>query len=225
MPEEINLEAFDLEQLDVDGAILEAEDTVAGDNRADFFRKAAIGGGALVGGGALLGALPALAAAKPSAKQDIAILNFALTLEYLESEFYKEALAKVPFADGVLRDVTKVVSAHENAHVRFLKKALGGKAIAKPKFDFGDTTSSQSKFLDTAVTLEDTGVHAYSGQATHIKSPAIVKAAVSILVIEARHASRFRAINDDKFAPSAFSGALSYKQVLAAVKKTGFIQS
>lgn len=224
MPEDIKLEAFDLEQLDQDGAIRETGEAVAGNSRADFFRKAAIGGGALIGGGTLLGALPELAAAKPSAKQDIAILNFALTLEYLESEFYKEALAKVPFADSITRDVTKVVSAHENAHVKYLKKALGSKAVKKPKFDFKDTTSTQGKFLATAVTLEDTGVRAYSGQGTRIKSPAIVKAAISILVIEARHASRFRALNNNKFAPSAFGPADSMAEILNKVKKTGFIK-
>jgi rubrerythrin len=223
MPEEINLEAFDLEELDVDGAILEAEDTVAGDNRADFFRKAAIGGGALVGGGALMGALPELAAAKPSAKHDVAILNYALTLEYLEAAFYKEALAKAGLT-GAAFTVAKVISDHETTHVKFLKKALGKKAVKSPKFDFGDTTANESKFVRTAIALEDTGVKAYSGQATHIKSPKIVKAAVSILAVEARHASRVRALAGDRFAPSAFNSAASMSQVLKAVKKTGFIQ-
>jgi hypothetical protein len=69
------------------------------------------------------------------------------------------------------------------------------------------------------------GVRAYSGQGTRISSPAIVKAALSILVIEARHASRFRAINGNKFAPSAFGAADSMTQVLKTVKGTGFIKS
>jgi rubrerythrin len=96
--------------------------------------------------------------------------------------------------------------------------------VKSPKFDFGHATDNQSNFLATAITLEDTGVKAYSGQATHIKSPKIVKAAVSILVVEARHASRFRAIAGDDFAPSAFGSAASMSQVLKAVKKTGFIK-
>ncbi len=225
MPEDITLEAFDLEELDQDGAIREMEDAVVGDSRADFFRKAALGGGALIGGGALLGALPELAAAKPSAKQDIAILNFALTLEYLESEFYKSALAaNADQGDQVVRGVTQVVSSHENAHVRYLKKGLGSKAVKKPKFDFGSSLANKSNFLATAVALEDTGVRAYSGQGTRIKSPKIVKAAISILVIEARHASRFRALNNNKFAPSAFGSANSMAQVLKTVNKTHFIK-
>jgi hypothetical protein len=57
-----------------------------------------------------------------------------------------------------------------------------------------------------------------------VKSPKIVKAAVSILAVEARHASRVRALAGDRFAPSAFNSAASMAQVLKAVKKTGFIQ-
>jgi rubrerythrin len=224
MPE-AHFEGFDLDQLDQDGAIREADAAITGDSRADFLKKAAVGGGAMIGGGALLGALPSLAAAAPSAKQDIAILNYALTLEYLESAFYREALSKGAIKDPIVLNVTKVVSAHEDTHVRYLKKALGSKAVKKPKFDFKGTTSDEKKFLATAVTLEDTGVKAYSGQGTRIKSPAIVNAAISILVIEARHASRFRALNGNKFAPSPFGSAASMSQVLSAVKKTGFIKS
>jgi rubrerythrin len=223
MSDEITLEAFDLEEIDQDGAILEAGGAVAGDSRADFFRKAAIGGGALVGGGALMGALPELALAKPSPKQDVAILNYALTLEYLEAAFYNEAL-KAGKLSGDTLQVTQVVAKHENTHVKFLKSALGSKAVKKPKFDFKGIPGDPKSFVATAVTLEDTGVKAYSGQATHISSPKIVKAAVSILVVEARHASRFRVIANEKFAPSAFGSAASMSTVLKAVKKTGFIK-
>jgi rubrerythrin len=223
MSKEITVEAFDLEELDQDGAIREAEEAVQGDSRADFLRKAAVGGGALIGSGVLLGGLPELAAARPSAKQDVAILNYALTLEYLEAAFYREAIAKRALGTEAL-DVTKIVSAHEDTHVRYLKKALGSKAVKKPKFDFKNTTGDQATFIKTAIVLEDTGVKAYAGQGTRIKSPAIVKAALSILTVEARHAARFRTLGARNFAPNAFDGAASMSSVLRAVKKTGFIK-
>jgi rubrerythrin len=212
-----------LDIVDTDGAIREAEEAVAGDSRADFFRKAAITGGAALGSGVLLGGFPSFAlAGKPSKKQDVAILNYALTLEYLESDFYKEALAKAGLTGENLA-VTRIVSSHENTHVKTLRKALGKAAIKKPKFDFGATTANQTNFLKTAVVLEDTGVSAYSGQATRIKQAAVVKAAVSIVTVEARHASRFRALNKQNFAPKAFDSPLSMKQVTSKKRAGQFL--
>jgi len=204
-----------LELVDVDGAVREAEDGVAGDTRASFFRKAAIGGGTLLGSGVLLSGFPMLAEAAPSKKQDVAILNYALTLEYLEAAFYNEALAKAG-TQGALLTATKIIAKHENAHVRFLKKTLGSKAVKKPKFNFGAATSDPAAFLKTAVVLEDTGVTAYSGQATRIKQAAVVKAAVSILTVEARHAAYLRGLNNQTFAPRTFDKPATMKQVLKA---------
>jgi rubrerythrin len=214
-----------LEELDVDGAIREAADG-AGDTRMDFFKKAAVGGGSLVAGGALMGGLPSLAmgASKPSKKNDVKILQFALTLEYLEAAFYNEAVSKGALSADALV-AAKVVQKHENAHVKALKKALGSAAPKKPDFDFKGTTEDNAKFLATAQTLEDTGVAAYSGQAGNIFQPAVLAAAASILTVEARHASRFRTLNGNNFAPVSFDKPKTKKQILAAVKKTGFIKS
>jgi rubrerythrin len=224
MPDANPVEVFDLTELDTDGAIREAEEAVEGDTRAGFMRKAAIGGGAVIGASSMLGAaLPELAAAKPSTKQDVAILNYALTLEYLEAAFYKEAVAKNALTGDVLA-AAKIVAGHEATHVKFLKKALGSKAVKSPKFDFQGTTANQAKFLATAVVLEDTGVSAYAGQGTRIKSPAVVKAALSIHSVEARHAAHFRTLAGKGFAPRSFDRAASMKSVLKAVGKTGFIK-
>jgi rubrerythrin len=202
-----------LELVDTDGAIREAEAGVAGDTRADFFRKAALGGGALLGGSVLLSGFPALAEARPSLRQDVRILNYALTLEYLENAFYVEALAKAGLTGDALR-AAQVIQRHEQAHVRFLRKALGKAAVKRPRFAFGDATSNQAKFLATAVVLEDTGVSAYAGQATRIKQVPVVKAALSIHSVEARHAAFVRELAGQSFAPRAFDKPAGMKAVL-----------
>lgn len=219
-------EVFKLEELDMDGAIREGAENVDPVTRASFLRKAGIGVGAVVGGSTLLGSLPAAAYGAGVPASDIAILNFALTLEYLEAEFYAQAVAKGNFS-GETRLFADKVAAHEAAHVAFLKKALGRKAVKKPKFDFKDTVTNVAKFQATANVLEDTGVAAYLGQVGNIKSKAILKAAGSILPVEARHAAWIRDIrgrgSSPVPAPSAFEGAKTKRQILAAVKGTGFI--
>ena len=210
-----------LDQVDTDGAIREAAEKVDGQTRSAFLRKAGIAGGAVLGSSAFLGALPSIASAGV-AKSDVAILNFALTLEYLEAAFYAEAVSKGKFA-GAVGAFASVVSGHENAHVGFLKGALGSAAVKQPKFDFKGTTTDEAKFKATAQVLEDTGVAAYLGQVGRIKSKKILGAAGSILPIEARHAGWIRDINGVSGAPTAFEAGKSMAQILAAVKGTGFI--
>ena len=163
-----------------------------------------------------------------SKKNDVKILNYALTLEYLESAFYAEALSKGKLSGSVLKFAT-TVAAHEATHVTALQKALGSAAVKKPSFDFKGTTGATKTFLATSKVLEDTGVSAYQGQATLIDATAILATAGSILAVEARHASWVRDLigggKTPSPAPDAFSPPLSMKQVLAAVGKTGFIKS
>jgi hypothetical protein len=227
-----------LEVLDHDGALREAEEAVAGDTRSAFFRKAAVGSGAVLTSGAIMGLLPELAAAKPSKKQDLAILNYALTLEYLEAAFYTGAKNLT----GDAADFATLVAAHETTHVTALKKtikSLGGKPVKSPEFDFQGTNEDQTKFIDTAFVLENTGVHAYLGQAGRLKSKALLLAAASIVTVEARHAAAIATIKGDGLmAPNeyedkgdysitpqgAFDTPLSMKQILKAVGDTGFIK-
>lgn len=223
-------DVWTLEELDRDGAVQEAAAKVDPDTRGAFLKKAGIGLGAVAGGGALLGAMPSLASAAAIPASDISILNFALTLEYLEAAFYAQAKANsVGSGQQNLTAFINVVARHEAAHVKFLKGALGAKAVAQPKFDFKDAVTDQAKFAATAQVLEDTGVQAYLGQAANIKNKKVLAAAGSILPVEARHAAWIRDING-KFtgqppipAPAAFQSAKTKAQVLAAVKGTGFI--
>ncbi len=232
---------INLQEIDVDGAVREAHaDAVEalehGDTRLGFLRKTALTGAGALSGGALLSALtaPALAAGsgggRPPAsfgKGDVGILNYALTLEYLEAAFYNGASAAGMSLSGQASAFLKVVTKDENAHVKFLKSHLGAKAAKEPTFDFKGANTSPAMFMATAQVLENTGVHAYSGQALNIKTPAYVAAALSILTIEARHASVIGLLNEpagNDIAPDGpFDTPFTAAKVLTAVKGTGFI--
>lgn len=128
------------------------------------------------------------------------ILNFALTLEYLEAEFYTIGVATpglIPAGPGL--GALTTIRDHENQHVAFLKTALGSGAVAKPTFDFtaggtfANVFSNYDTFLAVAQVFEDTGVRAYKGQAGGlISNKDVLTAALNIHSVEARHASHLR---------------------------------
>jgi rubrerythrin len=149
---------------------------------------------------------------------DVDIVNFALTLEYLESTFYAEA-AKRTGAKGELKQLIALIGKDERQHVEALAgtvKKLGGKPVKEPKFNFEyDDTAG---FLELAQRFEDTGVSAYNGAAPMIKSKEVLGAAGSIVQVEARHAAAIRLQNKEEPAPAAFDPALEGAQVLKAVE-------
>ena len=221
---------MNLDAVDTDGAIREAAEEAAGDTRMSFLRKGAMAGGAALSGGAILSALvpgTALAAGRPPSsfgKGDIGILNYALTLEYLEAAFYNAAHAAGSVKHHQLKQFLNTVVADENAHVKLLKSALGSKAAKKPKFDFQGIPKHQAEFAQTAFVLENTGVHAYLGQAPNIKAAKVLLTAASIVTIEARHAGAIALYLGKAIAPNGpLDTPLTASQVLAAVKSTGFI--
>ncbi|HEV7615897.1 MAG TPA: ferritin-like domain-containing protein [Solirubrobacterales bacterium] len=149
---------------------------------------------------------------------DVGILNFALTLEYLESSFYDEAKTRAR-ASGELKSLIALLADDEKQHVDALTatiKKLGGKPVAEPKFDF--TYSDTAGFLKLAQTFEDTGVSAYNGAGPSIKSKEVLGAAGSIVQVEARHAAAIRLQNKEEPAPEAFDPSLDEAQVLKAVE-------
>ncbi len=228
---------INLDDVDVDGAVREAAHEVSGDTRLGFLKKAGLAGGAVMGGGAVVSALaPSAFAAsqkgRPPAKfgkGDIGILNYALTLEYLEAAFYNGATAANMSLTPQVAAFLKTVTADENAHVAFLKKALGSKAAKEPKVNFAGANTNVATFMKTAAVLENTGVHAYLGQVLNIKTPAYVAAAGSILTIEARHASVIGLLNETTptgagIAPDGpFDKPWTAAKVLKEVEATKFI--
>lgn len=191
------------------------------DESEDLSRSQVILKGALAVG-AIYGAISvgpwvrrALAA---SGGGDVGILNFALTLEYLEATFYREAERRV-MAKGELKSLISLLAKDEQQHVEALAgtvRKLGGKPVAEPKFNFEyDDTAS---FLELAQTFEDTGVSAYNGAGPEIKSKEVLTAAGSIVQVEARHAAAIRLQNKEEPAPDAFDEALPQAKVLEAVE-------
>jgi hypothetical protein len=218
---------LNLEVLDADGAIRDAAEA-AGLDRGDFIKRGVLAGGGIIAGGAFfsqLGVAEAAISSKKSKANDGKILNYALTLEYLESAFYSAAVANAVYGtDAVLQKFATTVAKHEAAHVKFLKGALGKSAIKSPKFDFGMAVTDKATFAATAEVLEDTGVKAYLGQVANISQGAVLGAAGTIATVEARHAAWIRFINGDTPAPAAYDVRKSEKTILAAVGKTGFIK-
>jgi hypothetical protein len=192
---------------------------ISGMTRESFLIKSALAAGAVYGMG-MVGPFvrQAFAADAPSDKGDLDILNFALTLEYLESAFYKKGLATVKFT-GTNKAAITEISGNEDAHVTTLTgtiKDLGGTPVAAPTVVFPFTT--EASFLKLAQVFEDTGVSAYNGAGPAIKNKDILGAAGSIVQVEARHAARIRLMLNMPPAPDAFDKALTTNQVLAAVK-------
>jgi rubrerythrin len=192
---------------------------IKGETRQSFMLKGALAAGAVYGLGAVSPYVREALAQGSSG--DVEILNFALTLEYLESTFYKEALSKTKGLSGEAKKLAQTIGDNENEHVTALTKAvkdLGGKPAAVPKVDFGNAFASQKSFLKLAQTFEDTGVSAYNGAAPQIQSKEVLAAAGSIVQVEARHAAAIRMLNGNPITDGGFDKPLKMDQVLKAVK-------
>jgi Ferritin-like domain len=187
---------------------------VGGLTRSSFILRGALAAGSVYG----------LSAVTPFVSQALAetgggdaeILNFALTLEYLESDFYNVKGKQVGLT-GTARGYAKLFGEEEQAHVNALStviKQLGATPVAKPTFVF--PVSNQGSFLALASVLENTGVGAYNGAAPALKSKQVLAAAGSIVQIEARHAAAIDLLIEKSPTPSGgFDVPLTKAQVLA----------
>ena len=157
---------------------------------------------------------------------DIEILNYALTLEYLEADFYTQGVDGGALSGRELA-LVKPIRDHEDAHVAALTSTieeLGGKPVASPKFKYPEGTfTDKATFLETASVFEELGVSAYHGQVTLIKDPALLGAAAAIAGVESRHAAVLADLNGGNPFPAPVEATATMKEVLKAA--TPFIKS
>ncbi len=147
------------------------------------------------------------AGAKNTSATVVEVLNFALTLEFLESAFYQRGISMGVIAAGDAAVFNQIVQ-HEASHVITLRNtiiSLAGTPVSQPTFDFTaggafpDVFTNYATFLTVAQAFEDTGVRAYKGQAGNLMSnPGVLTAALQIHSVEARHASEVRRIRGQK---------------------------
>jgi rubrerythrin len=176
---------------------------------------------------------PAAASAMGDNDSDLKVLNYALTLELLEADFYAKVIDSGLVKDRATVDIAKKFGATEQEHVDALKatiKKLGGKPVSAPKTKFEPTLDKGLKaVLETAATVENLGAAAYLGQAGNIKSKEVLAAALAIHSVEARHAAALnilvgRGFGDGKgglegaLPDGAFGKPMDEAAVLAAVK-------
>jgi hypothetical protein len=165
------------------------------------------------------GATSSSTSSTPSAGSgDLAVVNYALTLEYLEAQFYDKVIASHLFSGSTLSTI-KTLGSEEHQHVAALKKVAAsmGTPATKPKGKFPLTSAAAVAKL--AATVENLGAAAYLGQAGNIQSKEILAAALAIHTVEARHAATLNLVL--KLSPTpdgAFGKPMSMSEVLAAVK-------
>ncbi len=151
-------------------------------------------------------------------KGDLGIANYALTLEYLEAQFYADAAAS-GMLKGKILELAKSFGANEQEHVDALTamvKKAGGKPAPKPKAKF--PLDSEKAILKLAATVENLGANAYLGQAGNIQDKEILAAALSIHSVEARHAAVLNLATKAPVTSGAFAKPATAAEVLKSVK-------
>jgi hypothetical protein len=184
--------------------------------------RATLAGSATVAGGVVIGTRSgdANSLASPSADTDAKILNVLLTFEYIQEDFYRQAVASGRLS-GALLAFARTVGPQEHEHVQFLIKRLDAPAD-RPQTDFGHALGSPEQFSDTAITLEEGMIAAFIGQGANLTRDAL-EASATLLSVEARQAAWIRDIAGISPAPHAADPSRPASAVLADLKQRGLI--
>lgn len=187
-------------------------------DRRNFLKWAGLVG---VGSTLAVGGFSRVFASAQAEDSDLEILNYALTLEYLEADFYTQGVDSGVVSGRELA-LIQPIRDHENAHVEALTatiQELGGTPVKSPKTKYPNGTfNDKATFLKTASTFEELGVTAYHGQVTLIKSVDILAPAAAIAGVESRHAAVLADLTGGNPFPAPVEKTASMKQVLAAAK-------
>ncbi len=193
--------------------VMEIED---GNARRNFLKYAAIFG---VGSTLAVAGLGDRRIASSQGGGDLDILNYALTLEFLEADFYRQGV-DAGILSGREAALVGPIAEHEAAHVSQLSSTitdLGGEPVKEPKFKYpAPTFEDKAAFLETASVFEELGVNAYHGQVTLIENVDILAAAASIAGVESRHAAVLADLIGGEPFPAPVEASKSMEQVLKA---------
>jgi hypothetical protein len=210
-----------LAAVDVDGVLHETAATAFATTRRSFLRRSVVAAAGLT---ALATATNARAAAA-STKNDTAILQFDLVLEYLQAGLYTEAERLGSLTPKTLA-WARVVGAHERAHVRAIRELLGPrKVVPSPSFDYRNVTSDEQAFIKTAVAFEDLTAALLKWQAPRLDSRSILAAAATLHSVEARHAAWIRHVVGFQPVTSAFDKPASQHRMAELIASTHFVSS
>ena len=182
--------------------------------RAQLIVRAAVAGGALAAG-------PLAERAVADNKDDIGLLEYLLSLEYVQSGLYRDALKQLTLTEEVAR-LAGELRDQEVEHVDALRATIedaGGHPPERLPLDFGSALGSEAAFLKLANTLEDTAVSAYNGAAPRVESREFLAVFATIAQVEARHAALVRLARDKPPAPLAFDKASNRQDVRTAIRE------
>jgi rubrerythrin len=186
--------------------------------RAALIKRIALSLGGLSAAGAAAAGLASASRSSGASlsSRDREVLGLALKFEQLQAAFYAQALRGGKLT-GQTKQFAEVVGREERAHLHYLERALGHAAGKAPTFTFGDATTSNAKFIAAAVTIEDTGLAAYNGQAENI-SRTTLQSVARVISVEARHAAWARSLAGKLPAPVPADVPITASAALKSIK-------